>query len=74
SKKYLKDFTLNDEGNYWETGDEKILCQQFSRYEAAMDILCDTLEGLSAKPGETAESLVDRLERLLREKFGGESE
>ena len=74
SKKYLKDFTLNDEGNYWETGDEKILRQQFSRYEAAMDILCDTLQNLPAKQGETAESLVDRLERLLREKLGGPNE
>lgn len=74
AKKYLKDFTLNDEGDYWETGDEKILRQQFSRYEVAMDILRDTLEGLSAKPGETAESLVDKLERLLREKFGGTNE
>jgi hypothetical protein len=74
SKKYLRDFTLNDEGNYWETGDEEILRQQFSRYEAARDIVRDTLNDLSVNPGETTESLTDRLERLLREKFGGENE
>ena len=74
SKKYLKDFTLNDEGNYWETGDEKILRQQFSRYEAGMDLFCEALKDLPTNPGETAESLVDRLERLLREKFGGTNE
>src|SRR6185437_486409 len=74
AKKYLKDFTLNDEGNYWETGDEKILRQQFSRFEAAMDIFCEALKDLTTNPGETSESLVDRLERLLREKFGGTNE
>ena len=71
SKKYLKDFTLKDEGNYWETGDEKILLDQFKKYNAAMDIICEVLKDLPAVTGETAQSLVDRLERLLKEKFGG---
>ena len=71
SKKYLKDFTLKDEGNYWETGDEKILLDQFKKYNAAMDIFCEVLKDLPAVTGETAQSLVDRLERLLKEKFGG---
>jgi len=74
SKKYLRDFTLSDEGNYWETGDAEILRQQFSRYEAAMDIFCEALKDLPANPNETPESLADRLERLLREKFGGKKE
>lgn len=71
SKKYLKEFTLSDEGYYWETGDKKILMKQFSRYEVAMDIFSEAITDLSAVPGETAASLSERLERLLREKFGG---
>ncbi|MEO8413875.1 MAG: hypothetical protein ABI472_09460 [Ginsengibacter sp.] len=74
SAKYLKDFTLSDEGYYWETGNEKILFDQFKNYDAAIDSFCEAMEGLSAVPGETAESLGDRLEKLLREKFGGKKE
>ncbi len=74
SAKYLKDFTLSDEGYYWETGNEKILLDQFKNCDAAIDSFCEALEGLSAVPGETAESLGDRLEKLLREKFGGKKE
>ena len=69
-KKYLKDFTLVDEGSYWETGDDKILQKQFDNYNAAMDIFCDALKDMTAIPGESAESLADRLERLLGGKLG----
>lgn len=74
SAKYLKDFTLIDEGYYWETGDEKALSEQFEKYDAAMNIFCEALKDLPNVPGETAESLGDRLERLLREKLGGKKE
>lgn len=74
SNKYLKDFTLFDEGNYWETGDKQILSKQFSKYEVALDLFCESLSEMSQIPGENAESLADRLERILREKFGGEKE
>jgi hypothetical protein len=46
--------------------------KQFSRYEVAMDIFCEAITDLPHVPGETAESLSERLERFLREKFGGE--
>lgn len=71
SSKYLEDFRLSDEGYFWETSDEKVLLDQFKNYNTAIDIFCEALESLPAVPGENAESLVDRLERLLREKFGG---
>lgn len=38
SAKYLKNFTLIDEGCYWETGDVKILMNQFKKYNSAMNI------------------------------------
>ena len=71
SKKYLRDFSLTDEGLYWETGDEKILQQQFDNYSAAMDIFCKEHQDFPAISGESHESIVDRLEKLLRKKFGG---
>ncbi|HUZ61651.1 MAG TPA: hypothetical protein VMU83_22935 [Hanamia sp.] len=62
---------MTDEGYYWETGDEKILREEFEKYSAVMDTFCEALKDLPPNPGETAESLGDRLERLLIEKFGG---
>jgi hypothetical protein len=72
SKKYLKEFTLTDEGYYWETDDEKILQEQFEKYNSALDSVGEALNNLPSAVGETPESLAERLEKLLREKFGGE--
>jgi hypothetical protein len=69
SAKYLKDFMLNDEGNYWENGDENILLNKFKKYNAAIDSFCDAMEGLPAVPGDRPESLAVRIERLLNEKL-----
>ena len=71
SKRYLKNFKLTDEGDYWETGDKELLTKQFSKYEVAMDIFSEALKELPAIRNETSESLIERLERLLKEKFGG---
>src|SRR5690606_17128947 len=46
SGKYLSGFELMDEGNYWGTGDEKLLLNQFKIYEVALDSFCQLLEGL----------------------------
>ncbi|HRP56018.1 hypothetical protein [Agriterribacter sp.] len=69
SAKYLESFTLSDEGNYWETGDEKILYAQFKKYEDALDFVQKALQDLTAVPGETASSLAERIEKILKEKF-----
>ena len=74
SAKYLESFTLNDEGNYWETGDEKILCAQFKKYEEALDFVQEALQDLTAVPGETASSLAERIEKILKRKFGKKEE
>ncbi len=74
SKKYMKDFVLNDEGLYWETNDEKVLEKQFGRYHSALEFFSEALQNMSDVPGESLESLADRIERLLREKLGGTKE
>lgn len=70
SAKYLSGFELYDEGDYWETGDEKVLLNQFKNFNAAIDSFCKAIEDLPAVPGETAASLCERLENILKEKFG----
>ncbi len=72
SKKYFRNFTLYDEGYYWETGDENILRKQFQNYQAAIDTFCEALKDFKSGADETSESLADRLERYLKEKFGTE--
>lgn len=69
SNKYLEDFLMNDEGNYWETGDEKVLAAQFEEYNAAMDFVKEALMDIPAKANETPQSLVERLEDLLSKKM-----
>ncbi|MEP7110719.1 MAG: hypothetical protein ABI760_22185 [Ferruginibacter sp.] len=71
SKKYLKDFTLTDEGDYWETGDEKILYAQFGKYNFLFDVVGEALGSMQAIPGETAETLAERIGKILNEKFNG---
>ena len=72
--KYLDNFTRSDEGYFWKTRDKKILLNQFKKYNAALDSFSKTFEGLTTISSETPESLADRIEKLLREKFGKEKE
>ncbi len=74
SGKYMKDFQLSDEGNYWETGNENILYDQFKKYNFYVDSVSDALTGLPGIPGESPENLTDRIEKILNEKFKGDSE
>src|SRR5690606_9239326 len=70
SKKYFKHFVLKDEGFYWESTDEKILKGQFDRYNSALEFFSETLQNMPDVPDESLESLVQRMERLLRGKLG----
>ena len=74
SKKYMKNFVLEDEGLYWETNDEKVLKDQFERYNSALEFFSEALQNMPDVQGESLESLADRIERLLREKLGGREE
>lgn len=74
SAKYLEDFTVIDEGYYWETGEVKILVAQFEKVNSAMDTFSDGLKDLRVIDDEEAESLCNRLERLLGDRFGKEKE
>jgi hypothetical protein len=68
--KYFSFFELNDEGMYWETKDIEVLKSQFARYDFIVNSMRDAIKDFKALPGETAESLADRLEALFRNKLG----
>ena len=69
-EKYFSVFELNDEGMYWETMDEKVFLKQFARYEFLLDAVADALTGMKTVPGETRLSLADKIEKLLKDRFG----
>lgn len=68
-EKYFTELEVDDEGLYWETEDEKTLLSQFAKYNFVLKMVREALSDFNAKPGETADSLADRLEELLRKRF-----
>jgi len=68
-EKYFSAFELIDEGGYWETMDEKILLGQFTTYETAINRLAEALGQIEPIENETAESIADRIERVLKDKL-----
>ena len=68
--KYFSAFELNDEGMYWETRDEKVLLEQFAKYEYLLNAVTAALSQMKAVPGETAGSLADRIEEMLKKNLG----
>ena len=68
-KKYLADFKVYDEGQYWETGDEKILEEISKRFNAALDIFGDAVENNERLPNESYE---DFFKRILKGKGTGD--
>lgn len=63
SQKYFQDFQLMDEGNYWETGDEKLLEKNFKAYNDLLDGVVYSIENY---PINNAESFADYFERILK--------
>ena len=63
SQKYFQDFQLTDEGNYWETGDEKILEKNFRTYN---DLVDGVVHSVKNYPINNAESFTDYFERIIK--------
>ena len=68
TNKYLQEFRLTDEGNYWETGDEKLLEATFNRYNDLVNSVAHALDIFPVKTGETMEEYLSRLISLVNKK------
>lgn len=68
SDKYFKEFTLTDEGQYWETGDEKLLDENFDRYNMLMDMVSDLFENNPINSGESFEKYFTRILKQIKNK------
>ena len=61
SKKYFTNFKVVDEGQYWETGDEKILQEMFTRYVDLLDSFSSAIETYPRENNEAFEVYFSRL-------------
>ncbi|MBU1298583.1 MAG: hypothetical protein KJ666_11495 [Bacteroidetes bacterium] len=68
SEKYFQDFKVIDEGQYWETGDEKILEANFKRYNELMNLFGSALENIPIKSTETFEEYFERIIKIIHRK------
>ena len=68
-KKYLADFTVIDEGEYWETGNEQLLEETFERYTNLIDGFASSLENYPIEPGESFETYFERLMKHINENY-----
>ena len=68
-KKYLNDFKVIDEGEYWETGDEKLLEDIFERYTNLIAGFAASLQNYHIKPGESFDAYFQRLLEYINQKY-----
>jgi len=61
SEKYLLYFSMTDEGEYWETGDEDLLKEIFSSYNYIIDSFSNSLENNPRRSDESYEAYFTRI-------------
>lgn len=64
-KNYFSEFNLVDEGEYWETCDEKLLEQKFKEYGNLIDSFSLAVETTPVKQGESYENYFKRVLKMI---------
>ena len=65
SKKYFSDFTLRDEGEYWETNNDQLLQEKFNTYNNLIDNFVPAIQNFPIKEGESFDNYFDRLIKMI---------
>lgn len=65
---YFETLNITDEGQYWETGDEKLLHKIFERYTHLLDSLKFAVDTVPKDKGETWEDYFGRLMGMIKNK------
>jgi hypothetical protein len=68
-KKYLLDFKVSDEGEYWEGLDENKLAEKFRQYNFLLDCFTSALESFPVNKDENFEAYFIRLMEYVNKKF-----
>jgi hypothetical protein len=69
SNKYFSSFNMSDEGQYWESNDEKILEGIFERYNMLLDAFVSTIRNEPIREGESIKSYFERIVNELNRNF-----
>lgn len=70
---YFEDLQIQDEGEYWETGDENHLKERFDRYRYILDNVSFMLENVPKAGSESYETYFSRLLKIIHKKNDGEN-
>lgn len=66
NKTYFENFKLYDEGQFWETRDEKLLTAIFDRYTNLIENFHSSFEIIPIKEGESTEDYVMRIAEFVK--------
>lgn len=64
-KKYFSDLVVTDEGDYWDTENAELLQAKFDFLDEMINTVTGALSKTEKIPGESIESLADRIEKVL---------
>jgi len=68
NKKYFENFDLNDEGNYWESKNEQLLEDTFTKYTNFIEGFDSLLENIPIGENESIEDYLLRIAEMNRKK------
>lgn len=67
-KNFFEYLEVNDEGRYWETGDEEVLKEQFRKNTALLDSFSLAFDNVPREPNESFQSYFERILKLIARK------
>lgn len=70
SQQYFSRLELHDESKYWETNDEALCREIFSKYDFMIKEVGAALNELEIDPNADQETVIGMIEKMLNEKFG----
>ena len=70
SEQYFERFEVHDESQFWETNNETLCRKKFKEYDRLMGMVGDALDEMKFDPDESQESVIERIEKMLSERFG----
>jgi len=68
-KKYISNLEVMDEGDYWNTGDAKILQEKFDFLNKKMYEFGKMLNSIEFDKNDTSSSVADKIETLLKNRW-----
>ena len=68
-QKYISNLQVWDEGDYWQTGDAKLLHEKFDFLNKKLDEFESILNTIEFKVNDTAKSVADKIEQVLKRRW-----